>query len=310
VSAARIAHRHGLLLIDKPAGLTSHDVVARMRKLAGQKRVGHSGTLDPMATGLMVLLLGVATGLEPWLSGLDKSYCGQLELGLSTDTDDLEGRLLKRTAGPWPSEEALVRALGAREGWHEQVPPSYSAVKVQGRRAHQSARAGQPLELAARRVWAGRLRLVSYQPPLADFQAEVGSGYYIRSLARDLGRELGPGAALSRLRRETVGPWSLSRAAGLEQVAAWSEEDWGRGLIPPAEALPDWPALVLSDEESRRFFQGQTLARPEEPAGQYRILDPSGRLSGLGRVHDQGSLGAPAPRRPYLRPLRVFNYGD
>lgn len=298
-------HRHGLLLLDKPEGMTSHDVVNLVRRAAGQRQVGHTGTLDPMATGLLVLLLGRATRLEPWLTKMDKTYSGQLELGLSTDTDDCTGRVLDRHDGPWPDQAAIRQALAGRVGEGDQIPPAFSAVKVGGRRAYKAARAGEALELKPRRVTARRLELLEYRPPFFDFQAEVSSGFYIRSLARDLGNDLGLGGTLTRLRRETVGPWSLSSAVSPACLAAWTEANWRTGLLPPAEALPHWPVLLLSEAERIRFTQGQKLALDAARPGQYKILDSQGRLCGLGEIaaspgdHHQ-------PLGPFLRPLRVF----
>ena len=309
MSAKKAARWHGLLLIDKPGGWTSHDVAAKVRKLAGQRQVGHTGTLDPMATGLMAMLLGSATRLEPWLTKMDKVYAGQMQLGLSTDTDDVTGREVLRNNGPWPDEAAVRQALKKREGQGDQVPPAFSAVQVNGQRAYKAAREGRPLELAPRRVTAHRLELTGYRPPLIDFIAEVSSGYYIRSLVRDLGGDFELGGTLTALRRLRVGSWRLEEAvtpAGLEK---WSEEDWRSGLRPPAEALPHLPGLVLTEEQAGRFAQGQQVAVDDSPApapGQYKILSPEGRLLGLGEIDEFPSLGGAAPRRPFLRPLRVF----
>ena len=307
MASKKAAARHGLLLIDKPGGWTSHDVVARVRRLAGQRQVGHTGTLDPMATGLMAVLLGSATRLEPWLTKMDKVYRGQMELGLATDTDDVTGRELSRRGGPWPTEEVVRRALKNREGEGDQIPPAFSAIQVDGQRAHKAARAGRPLRLEARRVTAYRLEPLDWRPPLLDFRAEVSSGYYIRSLARDVGEEFFLGGALSALRRERVGPWSLEAAVTLEELAAWTEEDWRDKLKTPAEALPHWPGLTLDGDQARRFILGQKLPVEEPTApGRYKILNPAGLLLGLAETEYKPSLGGTEPRRPFLRPLRVF----
>ena len=306
--AKKEPRRHGLLLVDKPSGMTSHDVVAKVRQAAGQKRVGHTGTLDPMATGLMAVLLGSATRLEPWLTKMDKVYSGRIELGLATDTDDITGRVLERSSEPAPPEDVLRQALAEHVGSHDQRPPAYSAVKVAGRRSHQAARAGDALELKARPVVAHKLTLLAYEPPFLDFRAEVGSGYYIRSLARDLGADLGLGGALAALRRETVGPWSLDRAVTLEELAAWDEDDWRLKLAPPAEALPHLPAATLDEEAARRFCQGQRVPAPDSrPGGTYKILDRDGSLLGLADCADPPLGESFTPLGPYLRPLRVFN---
>ena len=286
----------GLLLVDKPRGLTSHDVVARLRRLAGQKKIGHTGTLDPLATGLLAVLFGPATRLAPYLTQMKKTYRGRMELGLATDTDDASGRVLNRHPGPWPTEKEVRQAL--KEGESEQTPPAFSAVQVGGRRAHRAARAGSPLELAPRRVTAFRLELIRYQPPEADFEAAVSAGYYIRALARDLGRDLGlGGGALTELKRTGIGPWTLDQAHTLEDLAAWTGDMWRSGLRPPAEALSHWPALVLAEPGSiRHFTQGRRLPAAG-PAGRYKIIDGQGRLLGLGQIETA---------EPFLRPLRIF----
>lgn len=305
----KAARWHGLLLIDKPGGMTSHDVVAKVRKLAGQKQVGHTGTLDPMATGLMAVLLGSATRLEPWLTKMDKVYAGQMQLGLATDTDDITGREIFRYdgGGSWPEEETVRLALQSREGEGDQVPPAFSAIQVDGQRAYKAARAGQPLKLAPRRVTAHRLELTAYQPPLIDFEAEVSSGYYIRSLVRDLGEDLELGGTLTALRRLRVGPWSLEQAVTLAEVENWTDQDWSGKVKTPAEALPHLPGLTLNEEQARRFGMGQKVPVAESATlGQHKILSPAGLLLGLGETEYKPSFGGTEPREPYLRPLRVF----
>ena len=301
---------NGLLLIDKPRNLTSHDVVARLRRLAGQKKVGHTGTLDPLATGLLAVLLGPATRLAPYLTKMNKTYLGRLELGLVTETDDAAGRVLGRHGGPWPTEDQVRMVLRAGEGEIEQIPPAFSAVQVGGRRAYRAARAGLPLDLPPRRVTAFRLELIRYEPPVLDFAAAVSSGYYIRALARDLGRTLGlGGGALTELRRTELGPWTLDQAWTLEEVTAWTPEDgWRAGLKPPAEALPHWPSLVLTEPISaNHFVQGRRLPTFSQ-TGRYKIMDCQGRLIGLGQIetgaaHEGASIPPPGS---FLRPLGVF----
>jgi len=296
------------LLIDKPHGLTSHDVVARLRRLAGQKKIGHTGTLDPLATGLLAVLLGRATRLAYYLTKLDKVYQGRLELGLVTDTDDAEGQVLKRHPGPWPTENEVRRALEEEAEKNSQTPPAFSAVQMDGRRAYRAAREGLPLILRPRPVTAFRLELTCYEPPRLDFTAAVSSGYYIRALARDLGLALGlGGGALTELRRTEIGSWTLGQARTLEELATWSGDQWRVGLRPPAEIMAHWPALVLAEPLAvRHFTQGHGLPTAD-PGGRYRILDDQGRLLGLGQIEtDAAREGTTPPREPFLRPLRVF----
>jgi tRNA pseudouridine55 synthase len=309
MSGRSMGELSGLLLIDKPRNLTSHDVVARLRRLAGQKKIGHTGTLDPLATGLLAVLLGPATRLTPYLTKMSKTYLGRLELGLVTDTDDAAGRILNRHPGPWPTESDVRRAIRNGEGEVDQVPPAFSAIQVAGRRAYRAALAGTPLALSPRRVTAFRLELIRYEPPALDFAAAVSSGYYIRALARDLGRDLGlDGGAMTELRRTAIGPWTLDQAWTLEEVANWNEDEWRARLRPSAEALPNWPALVLNEPWSvGHFRQGRRLPAAGA-AGRYKIIDDQGRLLGLGQI-ETGAVredAAAPPREPFLRPLRVF----
>ncbi|MDL2259641.1 tRNA pseudouridine(55) synthase TruB [Deltaproteobacteria bacterium OttesenSCG-928-K17] len=328
------ANFHGLLLIDKAGGMSSHDVVGKIRRAAGQRQVGHTGTLDPMATGLMGVLLGQATRLEPYLVKMDKVYWGQMRLGLTTDTDDICGATLEERGGPWPTEAEVRAALKQREGEGEQIPPIFSAIKIAGRRAYALARAGEKPEMTPRRVTARRLELLEYDPPFISFTAGVSSGYYIRSLARDLGRDLKLGGALSALRRLSVGPWRAEKAFSPETVAGWTSDDWAANLIAPAEALPHWPAAVLPEDFLAAFRQGRAVpfegcpavsGNPAEtfnppldcggqsplrgPNGLYKVLDADRRLAGLAEF-TQTSIGGLTPQGPFLRPLRVFNLGQ
>jgi tRNA pseudouridine55 synthase len=304
------------LLIDKPSGWTSHDVVARVRRLAGQKRVGHTGTLDPMATGLMAVLLGAATRLEPYLTKMDKSYTGRVELGLSTDSDDITGNETARAQGPWPEPAALVQALKKREGQGAQIPPAYSAISVGGQRAYKAARAGNHIELAARQVTAHSLEMTAYSPPYFDFRAEVSSGYYIRSLARDLGADLALGGTLAALRRESVGNWQVTQAVTLEALAGWSDADWRSNLLPPAAALPHLPGLILDSPQAKAFCQGKPIEVNNTELNNIldknpiKVLNAEGLLLGLANIVQASIGGAESPRRPFLRPLRVLLNGS
>jgi len=212
----------GVLLVDKPAGPTSHDVVARLRRLTGEGRIGHAGTLDPAATGLLVMLLGPATRLEPYLSAAHKSYEALIAFGSETDTDDAQGEVVRsapvppETLEPAHASEALSALLG--EG--EQVPPAYSAIKRDGVVAHRAARAGDALEIAPRPITVYEARLLGIDAPASTWSIAftVSKGTYIRALARDLGRVIGTAAHLSGLRRTASGTFTLAQAHTLEQV--------------------------------------------------------------------------------------------
>ncbi|MGQ0645068.1 MAG: tRNA pseudouridine(55) synthase TruB [Elusimicrobiota bacterium] len=202
----------GFLLLDKPSGPTSHDIVEWARRALGDKRVGHCGTLDPMARGLLILGVAGALKRQESVSALRKTYRGRFRLGLSTDTDDVTGRVLEKRDASAVSAEDLRACFGRFLGRQEQKVPRFSAVKVGGKRLYELARAGEIFELPSKPVEIYRFDLLSYAPPEAEFLAECSKGTYVRSLARDAGDLLGVGAALSDLSREAVGPFRLSRA--------------------------------------------------------------------------------------------------
>jgi tRNA pseudouridine55 synthase len=300
----------GLLLVDKNSGLTSHDLVNQVRKIAGQKKVGHAGTLDPMATGLMAVLLGSATRLEPWLAKSSKSYLATVRLGLSTDSLDVTGQTLSDWDGPWPGPSEAASALRALEGPSLQVPPSFSAIKVAGRPAYKSARAGSPVDLPPRAVEAFSLRLLGYRPPLMELEASVSSGYYVRSLARDLGLALGlGGGALQSLRRLSIGDFGLDSASALPM----SRDALLERLLSPRQALGRMPELGPRPEALRAICSGLRIPSPPGAApGQYKIIAPGGHLAALAEISSPGGADALArePLGPFLRPLRVFMPAD
>ncbi|MBI2766431.1 MAG: tRNA pseudouridine(55) synthase TruB [Chloroflexi bacterium] len=285
----------GILLIDKPGEWTSHDVVARARRLCGQRRIGHTGTLDPMATGLLVLCLGRATRMVEYLAGHDKRYEGEIALGVVTATDDAEGKVLSRR--PIPAlDDAVLRALEARfSGQVLQVPPAYSAIKVEGKRAYAVARKGGAPALEARMVVIRRIELRVLGGERLAISVECGAGTYIRSLARDIGERLGCGAHLAALRRTRAGAFDVAGAISLEELA----EVAGHGgledlLLPGDEALVDRPAALLGSEHAHDIVQGKVVA----PAGAadraplVRIYDGAGSFIGTGSIDDSGRLKA------------------
>ncbi|MEX2043294.1 MAG: tRNA pseudouridine(55) synthase TruB [Patescibacteria group bacterium] len=214
----------GFLLIDKPPGWTSHDVVAHVRKIGGVRKVGHGGTLDPMATGLLVIGLGAATKeLERFARG-DKTYVAEVTLGATTATDDAEGEPKPVPDAPKPSRADVELALKRFEGDVEQLPPTYSAIKTGGKKAYVEARKGREVERKPRNVTVRSIKLVRYEWPVVEFRCTVSKGTYIRSIARDLGEKLGTGGYLSSLRREKVGGFDVSRAVGADVIdGPWFE---------------------------------------------------------------------------------------
>lgn len=267
--------------MDKPAGPTSHDVVARVRRVFHLRSVGHTGTLDPFATGLLIVLLGRATRLARFLAPLPKRYRAVARLGVRTDSDDLTGRELARVEPEeWPEEAAVARAMAGMTGRIEQLPPAFSAKHVDGQRSHQRARRGESPRLAVVTVEVGRFDLARYQPPAVEFVAEVSTGTYVRALARDLGDALGVGAHLTSLRREAIGPFEVAAAVALGDVSAASR------LISPAELLGHLPAVELSDAEAADVGHGRQVMR-EGSAGRARLL-LGGALVAVGEARETG----------------------
>jgi tRNA pseudouridine55 synthase len=282
----------GLLLVDKPGGMTSHDVVARARRVLSVRKVGHAGTLDPMATGLLILGVGAATRLLGYVGGHDKTYEATIRLGQSTVTDDSEGDVLTTTSAAHLDDDAVRTALAAQTGPLQQVPSSVSAVKVEGRRSYDRVRAGEAVELAPRSVTVHRLdvhRIERPAPELIDVDVTVActAGTYIRAIARDAGVALGVGGHLTALRRTTSGPFTVARAAPVEEAGAALLADGGPGYLPLAEAARAvFPTRSVSDDEARALFYGQRIPASGAP-GPHAALDGSGRLVAL--VEDAGS---------------------
>ncbi len=278
----------GILPVDKPAGMTSHDVVSAVRRSTGEGRVGHAGTLDPMATGLLVVLVGPATRLAPWLSGAKKTYVARFVFGTRTDTDDAEGAVIAAAEVPAKlTEEAFAAtAVQSLEAEHLQVPPAFSAIKSEGRVAHRAARAGQPLELEPRPIRVLRARLLHIEPgpPTSwDIELTVSKGTYVRALARDLGHELGTEAHLGALRRVASGNLTLRDASTLERV-----EQAG----PALEELFADPAWVLGfarvavDDAAAALVSHGSALGPEQVPGP---IPPPG--SEVSVVHEGFFLG-------------------
>jgi tRNA pseudouridine55 synthase len=287
----------GLILVDKPSGLTSHDIVARVRRRLGGAKTGHFGTLDPLATGLLVVAVGKAVRLNPFYSSLDKAYDGRIRLGESTDTYDAEGTPAGEPASILPSPEAVAEAVRRLTGPLDQVPPPFSAKKLDGRPLYSYARKGRAVEARPVRVVIREFTAVPADPPDLLFSVRCSSGTYIRSLAHDLGRILGCGAYLAGLRRTAVGEFRLEDARPLpaveEALAAGAGPDV---CIPLDRLLPDFPGAIL-DAEGREFVRNGRVLPPERvvsmtgifPAADenrliVRLIDPEGHLIGLGKA--------------------------
>jgi tRNA pseudouridine55 synthase len=244
----------GLLLVDKPAGMTSHDVVLAARRAFGESRIGHAGTLDPFATGLLVLLLGRATRLLPHLDGTPKVYEATIRLGAETETADLHGAVV-RVAEP-PGDAAIADAIAQLTGSLEQIPPTYSAKRIGGRRAYDAARAGVALELAPARVEVFTWRDVERDGDVLRATIECGGGTYVRAIARDLGRLTGSAAHLTGLRRTRSGPFSVADAVTVDDLRQ------GRATLRPAlDALPTIPHVELDETDAERVLRGIAVQR-------------------------------------------------
>lgn len=280
----------GLVVVDKPQGWTSHDVVGRMRRLANTRRVGHAGTLDPMATGVLVLGINRATKLLTFLVGCDKEYAATIRLGQSTLTDDADGEVTSAAGATGVNPEELTAAVASLSGDIAQVPSSVSAIKVDGKRSYARVRGGEDVELAARPVTVSCFDVLSTRAATADdgtpvldvdVTVEVSSGTYVRALARDLGAALGVGGHLTALRRTRVGAFTLDDARSLEDLS--QESDAGAlTVIPMAQAASD--AFVVhhvSEAEERALTYGQRIASGSERVDTVAAIAPSGRLAAI-----------------------------
>ncbi|MFC7340716.1 tRNA pseudouridine(55) synthase TruB [Saccharopolyspora griseoalba] len=276
----------GLLVVDKPAGMTSHDVVSKVRRIMGTRRVGHAGTLDPMATGVLVLGLERATKLLGHLALDTKAYLATIRLGASTTTDDAEGEVLAEADGSQVSEDAVREGIAELTGDLQQVPSAVSAIKVNGRRAYEMARNGEAVELAARPVTVSRFDLLDLRRTEAttelDVLVECSSGTYVRALARDLGAALGVGGHLGELRRTRVGPFGLAKARTLDQLA----EDPGLSMSLDEAVETAFPRRNVDAATARALSHGQHVPAAQVE-GTYGMFDPEGRAVALVQDRDR-----------------------
>ena len=288
---------NGVLVIDKPQGPTSFEVVRRVRSALGLKRAGHTGTLDPMATGVLPVCLGEATKLAGLLTEGDKAYDAVVRLGVVTDTQDVTGTVLETRAVPPLSTDLLEAALQRFRGTFSQVPPMYSAVKVKGKRLYERARAGESVERTPRQVTVYSLVLRDFSASECTLSVRCSKGFFVRTLAEDLGRTLGCGGALKSLRRTASGPFGLDRTLPLSQVEALGvagpegRAELGARIVSMADALPDLPVVRVSERDVPHVVHGVPLVLGSSaPEGRVRVLAPDGTLLAVGDVHE-GRLG-------------------
>jgi len=290
----------GILLVDKPQGITSHDVVSRVRKAAGTRKVGHAGTLDPLATGLLVLGLNSSTRLLTFLVGLDKGYDATIRLGVSTTTDDGDGDVVATTSAAGVADDAIDAGIARLTGPISQVPTTVSAIKVDGRRAYDLARAGVEVELKARDVTISEFTVLDRRDAVVDgvavrdldVRVSCSSGTYVRALARDLGADLGVGGHLTALRRTRVGPFDVTRASVLEGI------DVAPALLPPVDVartlFAEWS---MTDAETVDLGHGKRVAvELADTPGPVAAVTPTGRLAGL--VSVRGGAAKPIVNFP------------
>lgn len=271
----------GVLVVDKPVGLTSHDIVQIIRNGTNIRRAGHTGTLDPRASGVLVVLLGPAVRLSEYVSASDKRYQAVLRLGTRTDTYDAEGTVLESSPVNI-TEEQFKESLAKFVGEIEQVPPPYSAIKVQGRRSYDLARSGEEVELAPRKINVYNLELLEWASPEAVIDVYCSSGTYVRSLAHDVGEDLGCGAHLIGLRRTKSGRFSLRDAVPLSKLRdAFEKGNWYQYLIPAAEALSEWPAVELTSQEVDAIRHGNRIPADASIGNQARGVSEQGELVAL-----------------------------
>lgn len=290
----------GLLVLDKPQGMTSRTAVDRaLRWFPRHTRMGHTGTLDPLATGVLVLCLGSATRLTEYVQHMDKVYHTTIRLGLRSDTDDADGMVVPVEGAQPPTAGELAEVLATFVGVIEQVPPAYSAAKVTGQRAYDLARRGQQVALQPRRVQIHGIDVLRHEWPFLDLEVRCGKGTYIRSLARDLGERLGCGGMVQTLRRTRVGPFRAEDAVHLDAPAAEARAR----VLPLVQAVADLPRLTLDSAQAQRLRGGQALPLPAEmkalgqEESEVAVIDPSGGLVAVATVD---------ARRQLLRPAKVL----
>jgi tRNA pseudouridine55 synthase len=279
----------GLLNIHKPSGMTSRDVVNRVQRLLRGVKVGHAGTLDPLATGVLVVALGPATRLVEYVQRMPKTYVGTFLLGRASDTEDVEGNVIELDDPPRPTRQEIEAALPDFLGTIQQLPPAFSALKVQGRRAYDLARRGEQVELQPRPIEIARLALARYEYPELELEVCCGSGTYIRSLGRDIAQSLGTAAVMSALQRTAIGDFRLAEAMELEPL---SVEIVARRLLSPRRAVVQLPTVALTGEEMRRIANGMTVGnRWSVEAAEIAAVDGLDRLVAILTPRGLGELG-------------------
>ncbi|HTG02082.1 MAG TPA: tRNA pseudouridine(55) synthase TruB [Nitrospirota bacterium] len=278
----------GVININKPQGLTSHDVVLQARRITGEKRIGHTGTLDPLATGVLVLCLGRATRIAQYLEAGEKEYEAMLRLGVTTDTLDAGGRVLSEKQYDPPSKDRVLHVLSGFLGEIHQKPPAYSAIKINGVPSYRLAREGRSPELARRAVTVSSIEILEYQYPFVRIHVQCTKGTYIRSLCADIGEELGTGAYLAELKRTRSGKFSLDESLSLDELErAAREGEIARVLCSVNDALSHLPLVPISPDEMKKVMHGNRITLQQttgsEGNGLVRIGDGAGVLLAIAK---------------------------
>lgn len=290
------AARSGVLVVDKPADATSFDMVALLRRRLRVRRIGHAGTLDPAATGVLPLLIGEATKLVPYLADEDKEYVATIRLGVTTDSHDLTGRVLASAPVPLLTRELLTAATRPFVGRIRQVPPMFSAVHHEGRRLYELAREGVEVPRAPREVVVHDIAVEEVTEATVTLRIVCGRGTYVRALAADLGAALGCGGAVERLARTRVGAFDRAQAVTAAAIASAPPEELWRHVLPPESALAHLRAVRLATDAADAFVHGQAVAlgRAGSAHGFVRVHDESGLMLGVGELHGGGRLVQPS----------------
>jgi len=283
----------GLLIVDKPVGPTSHQVVSIVRRGTGIRKVGHAGTLDPRASGVLVLCLGSATRLSEYLSTASKRYQAVIRFGSATQTYDAEGDVVLQT-GNAPTRKEIDEILPEFMGDISQVPPPYSAIKVKGSKAYELAREGKEVELDPRIITIYDLKVSSYKAPDLALEIECSAGTYIRSIAHDLGERLSTGAHLAALRRVKSGPFSIDDAIPFPKLeVGFMVDKWEKYIVPALDALPDFPVVKVSHDDLEHVKHGHRISAAPGSSGLARAVSGDGELVAILEAAEDGTLWHP-----------------
>ncbi len=290
---------NGLLIVDKPKGITSHDVVGKLRRIAGMRKIGHTGTLDPMATGVMVMLLGQATRLSDYLIRHDKGYVATVQLGTTTDTYDAEGQVVATAPVPTFANLQIESALDVFRGAIEQVPPAHSAIKRDGKKAYELARQGKQVELPARPVTIHQLTLVAQSETTLDLEIHCSAGTYIRSIAHDLGQNLGVGGHLIALRRIQSGAFGIGQARSLEEIQTLKDDGMlESAMLPLGTGMDEMASITLNDEDCLAIMHGKRIPREVVAQTPIRAYNYAGELIAITKVEN----GLMRPEKVFQQP--------